>query len=59
MDKLVTTSEAAAALGVSTRTIRRYVTDGLLKPIILPSGHYRFNLNLLLAAPSETESNES
>jgi hypothetical protein len=36
--RLVTTGEAARALGVSARTLQRYAHDGLVTPdVILPS----------------------
>ena len=37
----LTTTEAAAFLGVSERTLRRYLTLGLLSYGRLPGGHYR------------------
>jgi hypothetical protein len=36
-------SEAALALGVSTRTLRRYVREGLVPTYRLPSGHKRIH----------------
>jgi predicted site-specific integrase-resolvase len=42
---LVSTPEAARALGVSARTLQRYVKDGQVTPeITLPSGQYRWNV---------------
>jgi excisionase family DNA binding protein len=38
---LLTTREAAAALGVHERTLRRYMSSGLLAYRRLPGGHYR------------------
>ncbi len=38
---LLTTAQAAAALGVSERTVRRYLSSGLLTCRRLPGGHYR------------------
>lgn len=38
---LLTTREAAAALGVHERTLRRYMSSGLLVYRRLPGGHYR------------------
>jgi len=42
----VTTGEAAKALGVSTRTLQRYVKRGLITPdLTLPgSGEYRWDV---------------
>lgn len=36
--KLLSTFEAAESLGVHDQTIRRWITDGKLNAIILPSG---------------------
>lgn len=45
---LVPTPEAAKALGVSPRTLQRYVRAGLVTPeITLPSGQYRWNVEKL------------
>jgi DNA-binding transcriptional MerR regulator len=42
---LVSTPEAARALGISPRTLQRYVKGGLVTPeITLPSGQYRWNV---------------
>lgn len=38
---LLTTRQAAAALGVHERTLRRYLSSGLLEHRRLPGGHYR------------------
>jgi len=44
-DRLVTTTEAAKQLGISARTLQRYVTAGLITPdLTLPSGRYRWNV---------------
>lgn len=37
------TQDAAWLLGVSTRTIRRYIVKRILHPKRLPSGHWRFS----------------
>jgi excisionase family DNA binding protein len=39
--RLLTTVEAAAALGVHERTVRRYLASGLITYRRLPGGHYR------------------
>jgi excisionase family DNA binding protein len=39
--RLLTTREAAAELGVHERTLRRYMSSGLLVYRRLPGGHYR------------------
>lgn len=49
--QLVTTPEAARALGISARTIQRYVKAGLITPDLrLPSGRYRWDVDRLRAA---------
>jgi len=41
---LVSTPAAAKSLGVSGRTLQRYVKDGLITPdLTLPSGQYRWD----------------
>ncbi len=56
---LVPTPEAAKALGVSPRTLQRYVRAGLVTPeITLPSGQYRWNVAKLrrqIGAATEDE----
>jgi DNA-binding transcriptional MerR regulator len=45
---LVTTPEAARQLGISARTIQRYVLAGLITPDLrLPSGRYRWDVDRL------------
>jgi excisionase family DNA binding protein len=39
--EVLTTTQAAAALGVHERTVRRYLSSGLLACRRLPGGHYR------------------
>jgi predicted site-specific integrase-resolvase len=47
-DPLVPTPDAAKALGISARTIQRYVKAGLITPdLTLPSGRYRWNVSRL------------
>ena len=47
---LVTTPDAARALGISPRTLQRYVRNGLVTPeITLPSGQYRWDVTKLRA----------
>ena len=42
----MTTAEAARELGVSRRTLLRYVERGYLTPaVVLPSGHLRWDLD--------------
>ena len=50
MDKLTTplkSREAAALLGVSTRTLRRYISEGVVPTYRLPSGHVRIHPNVI------------
>lgn len=43
---LLPTTQVAKALGISSRTLARYVEKGLLTPaVVLPSGHYRWDLD--------------
>ncbi|MFI7677862.1 MerR family DNA-binding transcriptional regulator [Actinophytocola sp. NPDC049390] len=47
-EELVTTTVAAKRLGISARTLQRYVAAGLIKPdLTLPSGRYRWNVDRL------------
>lgn len=45
----ISTGEAAAMLGVTSQTIRRYVRDGLLPSFTLPSGDIRVKRSDVLA----------
>ncbi|GAA4621106.1 hypothetical protein GCM10023108_52990 [Saccharopolyspora hordei] len=39
----MTTGQVAKRLGISPRTLARYVREGLLKPsLTLPTGHHRW-----------------
>ena len=42
--RLLTISEAAAMLGISPNTLRRWADQGVVKTIKLPSGYRRFEL---------------
>jgi predicted site-specific integrase-resolvase len=45
---LVTTAVAARSIGVSRRTLSRWVNSGLVKPTLtLPSGQHRWDLEEL------------
>ena len=45
VSELLTTTQAADALGVTGRTLARYVERGWLRPtVVLPSGHYRWDM---------------
>ncbi|MBA3852683.1 MAG: helix-turn-helix domain-containing protein [Actinomycetota bacterium] len=42
--KLLSTSETARLLGLSARTLARYVQQGVIEPdLISAGGHYRFD----------------
>jgi predicted site-specific integrase-resolvase len=42
-EQMLTTAQAAKVLGISARTLARYVERGQLTPTVeLPSGHYRW-----------------
>lgn len=46
--ELVTTPTAATTLGISARTLQRYVEQGVLSPAVtLPSGQYRWDVGEL------------
>ncbi len=47
MDRPLTTGEVAERLGVHERTVRRYISLGLLRHVRLPGGHYRVPENAL------------
>ena len=48
MSNLVTVSEAAELLGVSTRTIRRWESEGKIKATRTEGNHRRFEVASLL-----------
>lgn len=41
MDTLISTGDAAVLLGVSTKTVVRYLERGRIAGHLLPSGHWR------------------
>lgn len=47
-EPLLRTSEAATVLGVSHETLRRWVADGKIRHVKLPSGQMRFRRSDLL-----------
>ncbi|HWO62208.1 MAG TPA: MerR family transcriptional regulator [Umezawaea sp.] len=48
MSELVTTAVAAKELGVATRTIQRWVTEGMVTPdLYTPGGHMRWDVERL------------
>ena len=50
MSKLVPTATAAKELGVATRTLQRWATEGLVKPdLVTPGGHQRWDVDQLRA----------
>lgn len=53
---LLTIAEAAEACRVSTRTVHRWIADGALEIVTLPSGRPRISreaLDAMLLAPDE------
>jgi excisionase family DNA binding protein len=56
--RALTTTQAAAFLGVSERTLRRYLALGLLSYGRLPGGHYRLREEALEAFLARRGSNE-
>lgn len=58
---LLTTSAAAAVLGVSDETVRRWADERKIRHVRLPSGHLRFrrpDLDAVLA-PVEPDATEA
>jgi putative resolvase len=43
--KVLGITEAAELLGISPTTLRRWVEDGTVKAVKLPSGHRRFEVS--------------
>jgi DNA-binding transcriptional MerR regulator len=44
-ERLVSTGEAARALGIARRTLAHYAKTGQLQPsLVLPSGYYRWDV---------------
>jgi excisionase family DNA binding protein len=49
-DRLLSTGEAAKALGLSRRSMTRWVTDGSITPaLVTPGGHLRWDVEDLRA----------
>lgn len=47
---LVTTAEAAKQLGVATRTLQRWASEGLVTPdLVTPGGHQHWDVERLRA----------
>lgn len=45
VDRLLSTTEAAKALGISPRSLTRWVASGRVVPkLVTPGGHARFDL---------------
>jgi len=48
--RMLTTTEAADRIGISRKTLARYVSAGKLRPTVrLPSGHMRWEMDDLKA----------
>lgn len=61
-DEILTTSGAAAVLGVSDETVRRWADQKLIRHILLPSGQLRFrrsDLDAVLVPVEPVESAEA
>jgi putative resolvase len=54
MSNLLTVKEAAELLGVSTKTIRRWETEGKIKSIRTNGNHRRFDTSGLLGNKSDS-----
>lgn len=52
MDRFVSVSRAAEAIGVSVSTLRRWEREGRIKPSYTTGGHRRYDLRIL--APNKT-----
>jgi DNA-binding transcriptional MerR regulator len=53
-DRLLSTGQAAKAIGVAPRSLSRWVTEGLINPtLITPGGQFRFDLDELKAQLQE------
>ena len=49
-DRLLSTGQAAKAIGVAPRSLSHWVTRGLIQPtLVTPGGQYRFDLDELKA----------
>lgn len=55
LDELLTTGSAAAHMGVSVGTIRRWAKAGLLPYVVAPSGRFYFRSEDLAAAVRKVE----
>jgi excisionase family DNA binding protein len=56
--EVLTTAQAAAVLGVHERTVRRYLSSGLLACRRLPGGHYRIPADSITAFWQENDASE-
>ena len=54
MSNLLGVSEAAKLLGVSTKTIRRWESDGKIKAVRTEGGHRRFDVSDLISNKQDT-----
>lgn len=53
---LLTPAEAAARLGVTTKTLRRWALAGLVRSVTLPSGQLRYPADAIQPQPTEVAS---
>lgn len=48
MSELVTSTQAAKAVGVSARSLARWAQEGVLEPdVVTPGGHFRWDVEHL------------
>lgn len=59
MNRFISIGEAAKHLGVSISTLRRWETQGRLKPERTPAGHRRYDLNAIEALAARSASNRA
>lgn len=45
--ELLSPTEAAQRIGVNARTLKRWAADGKVRHIRLPSGHFRFPVDVV------------
>lgn len=48
MNHLLTSKELAVVLNIHIKTLYKFCREGLITPLVLPSGDYRFHLQTTL-----------
>jgi len=43
--RLLTKSQAAKYLGISIRTLHKWIKRGMVNPIMIPGGHSKYDIN--------------